>query len=534
MVSPSHTARGTLVALAFVLALTTTACVRPKTHPNLPRIFEPARQFVGKAPIIVIPGALGSQLVNPKTGQTVWPSRTRYSDDDIELPIGTDLAANQDALMATRIVDTTKLSLLLPEIRVYSDLLETLEHVAGYRRGSIDLPPSDGAADTYYVFYYDWRRDNVENARLLARKVAALKSALGRPDLKFNIIAHSMGGLIARYYALYGDQDIAAASPPTADWRGGVNISRLLLVGTPNRGSMDALRTLIEGYNWYGGDFKRSTFFNKLDADLLFSLPSVYQLLPFAQSGKLVTSDVALAPVDLCDPEVWKANGWSVFSRKHRKSVAGRLGTGAPAQLQQEEAFLSAVLARARAFHDAIERVPDVRRPFAMFLFGGDCEPTLRAPLVLKRGSDFRTYFRASSLVIGNRRVDRKQLYEVRYPSHALIRAYFSPAGTGGEGRELPPDQTFLMDSYNFLTPIDERRTRYFWFQQRNVFPDDAEVSRRFAASVRSAFEEDKRILGAVQAGMDRHGSEVNLRSDVGGVRFRRRLDQLIAAEQKG
>ena len=129
---------------------------------------------------------------------------------------------------------------------------------------------------------------------------------------------------------------------------------------------------------------------------------------------------------------------------------------------------------------------------------------------------------------------DRKQLYEVRYPSHALIRAYFSPAGTGGEGRELPADQTFLMDSYNFLTPIDERRTRYFWFQQRNVLPDDAEVSRRFAASVRSAFEEDKRILGAVQAGMDRHGSEVNLRSDVGGVRFRRRLDQLIAAEQKG
>ena len=63
----------------------------------------------------------------------------------------------------------------------------------------------------------------------------------------------------------------------------------------------------------------------------------------------------------------------------------------------------------------------------------------------------------------------------------------------------MHPD-TFLMDSYNFLTPIDERRTRYFWFQQRNVAPDDADVSKRFAASVRGAFEEDRVLLEAMQA----------------------------------
>ena len=130
--------------------------------------------------------------------------------------------------------------------------------------------------------------------------------------------------------------------------------------------------------------------------------------------------------------------------------------------------------------------------------------------------------------------VHRKQQYEVRYPSLALIKAYFSPAGTGGEGKPLHP-QTFIMDSYNFLTPVDESTTRYFWFQQRNVAPNDEDVSLRFAASVRSAFEEDKRILAAVQRGMDAvelGATRLNLRSDTGGVRFRRRLSHLIAAEQ--
>lgn len=126
---------------------------------------------------------------------------------------------------------------------------------------------------------------------------------------------------------------------------------------------------------------------------------------------------------------------------------------------------------------------------------------------------------------------DRKQQYEVRYPSLALIKAFFSPAGTGGEDKPLHPD-TFIMDSYNFLTPVDEKTTRYFWFQQRNVFPNDEDVSRRFAASVRGAFEEDKAILAPVQVGMDTMRTPtINMRNDAGGVRFRRRLQQMIQAE---
>ena len=127
---------------------------------------------------------------------------------------------------------------------------------------------------------------------------------------------------------------------------------------------------------------------------------------------------------------------------------------------------------------------------------------------------------------------DRKQHYEVRYPSHAIIRAIFVPAGTGGEGRPYHPD-VFLMDSYNFMTPIDENHTRYFWFQMRNFAPNDEAVSKQFATSVRGAFDEDRAVLNAVHAGMaNKRTPNLDLKIDVGPLRYRKRLDQMITAEK--
>ncbi|WP_108662012.1 aromatic ring-hydroxylating dioxygenase subunit alpha [Acuticoccus kandeliae] len=126
---------------------------------------------------------------------------------------------------------------------------------------------------------------------------------------------------------------------------------------------------------------------------------------------------------------------------------------------------------------------------------------------------------------------DRKQHYEVRYPSHAIIKAIIVPANTGGEGKPLHED-VFLMDSYNFMTPIDEKTTRYFWFQMRNFAPGDEAISKAFRRSVRGAFEEDKAVLEAVQIGMDNKVTRnLDLKIDKGPIRFRQRVAALIAAE---
>jgi phenylpropionate dioxygenase-like ring-hydroxylating dioxygenase large terminal subunit len=129
---------------------------------------------------------------------------------------------------------------------------------------------------------------------------------------------------------------------------------------------------------------------------------------------------------------------------------------------------------------------------------------------------------------------DRLQHYEVRYPSHAIIRAMLVPAGSGGNGRPLP-QSAFLMDSYNFMTPIDAEHTLYFWFQMRNFSPQDEAVSRVLDEGVRQAFAEDQRILNAVQQGFTHKTTpNIDLGIDRAGIEFRRALASLIAAEKPG
>ena len=127
---------------------------------------------------------------------------------------------------------------------------------------------------------------------------------------------------------------------------------------------------------------------------------------------------------------------------------------------------------------------------------------------------------------------DREQHYEVRYPALAYIKAIFTPSGTGGDTKNLPEGQYFQMDSYNFMTPVDEGTSRYYWFQMRNMHPGDEEVSQYMSASVKIAFQEDRDILIEVQKGMENKTTRnVDIAIDAGPLLFRRRLQKLIEAE---
>jgi vanillate O-demethylase monooxygenase subunit len=128
---------------------------------------------------------------------------------------------------------------------------------------------------------------------------------------------------------------------------------------------------------------------------------------------------------------------------------------------------------------------------------------------------------------------DRLQHYEVRYPSHAIIRAIFTPAGTGGPDGPLH-DKTFVMDSYNFMTPVTETTTRYYWFQLRNIRPDDTALSEMMSTDVQQAFDEDRAILAEVQKGMtNKTTPHIDLSIDAGPLRFRRQLQAMINEEEE-
>lgn len=125
---------------------------------------------------------------------------------------------------------------------------------------SVGLTPGEN----FRLFPYDWRRDNRVSARrlerCLRRWLPEWRAKSGNADARVVFVAHSMGGLVARYYVecLEG-------------WR---TTRRLFTVGTPHRGSLDALGCLINGYAKSIGPLH-------VDATLpLRSFASVSQLLP--------------------------------------------------------------------------------------------------------------------------------------------------------------------------------------------------------------------------------------------------------------
>jgi pimeloyl-ACP methyl ester carboxylesterase len=416
-----------LITLAIALAMTSAGCGARRT-PNLARVFAGTRALKGKRPVIVIPGILGSRIVNRRTGEVVWPSVFRSDVDGLSLPTTPDLAANRDELVAARIVEAAKLGGKFgPEVYVYHHLLRALEDYGGYREGDWDNPPEGGDQDTFYVFAYDWRRDNVESARLLARRVEALKLRLGRPDLRFNLVAHSMGGLVARYAAMYGDRDLpSAGTRPRPDWAGASFVNKIFMFGTPNEGSMEALSVLLEGYSVTEGLRRRVRLLNKLSREDVMTVPSIFQLLPHPAQARFLDADLHPLSLDLYDPAVWRRYGWSAANDPEfraayaRGVVRGQESPTGRGTLAELDAYFAAALERARRFHEALD-APEAAgsdAPIKLFAFGGDCEETLSAVLILRdaKGGGWLTLTRPKSLkASGGHRLSHNEVVHAMY-----------------------------------------------------------------------------------------------------------------------
>lgn len=357
-----------------------------------------ASNRTGKHPLIIIPGISGSQIISTKTNKPVWFTFnfSRDEEDDLRLPMSTNFRQDTDTLAAADIIREVKLPgflKVLPEIGVYGDALKAIE-AKGYTEGDWNNPKAE---DVYYVFGYDWRRDNVENAQLLIRKIEALKAKLKRPDLKFNLIAHSMGGLIARYAAMYGKADLSASKRvPRPTWAGAAHINKILLFGTPNEGSFSAFEVLTKGYSIAG---RKLPFVRDLSPDDVFSIPSVYQLLPNNSAATFLNENLKPVQVDLYNPANWIKYNWGAIGDP---KFLGKLKDAAtipgvkPADWKvkniddkiladttyaQAKAFLAAALDRAQTFHRALD-VSIKKSPIEIFAYGSECEPTLNAVIL--------------------------------------------------------------------------------------------------------------------------------------------------------
>ncbi len=349
----------------------------------------------GKTPVIIIPGLTGSELVNSKTGEVAWFRARRAKDDDLRLPISPDILRNRDDLEATDIIRSIQFLKFLPETEIYQRLIVALEE-RGYHEARWDSARRGDHQDTFFVFAYDWRRDNVENARKLVKRIDELKAKLGKPRLRFNVIAHSMGGLIARYAAMYGDADLPARDPnPT--WAGARYFEKVFLLGTPNEGSTSALNALLNGFSYIGGSVN-IPFLQDLTRFDTFTIPAVYQLLP--HEGTLLVSDENLKPLklDIYDPEVWEKYDWAVW---RDDNFARRFTV---AEQKNVQAYFRAVLLRAKQFQAALDANTRDRPPVSFYLMGANCKETSDGILLIRneKKNRWETRFKAEAFTTGN------------------------------------------------------------------------------------------------------------------------------------
>ena len=387
-----------LVCLGLLTAVAL-GCASVDRGPRLGALYNRAAQHHGpmRHPVIVIPGILGSKLIEQGTGRIVWGAfadgyaNPNHPDGDrlLALPMGEGqtLAELTDTTVSDGALERLKVSLLgLPvTLNAYVNILGTLG-AGGYTDQSLGLA---GAIDygpghyTCFQFDYDWRRDNVENAQRLDAFIRDKRAyvqqqykehyGVENADVTFDIVAHSMGGLVARYYLRYGGADLPAdGSTPQVTWEGAKNVRRLVLVGPPNAGSAKALEQLVKGAHF-------APTLPSYEPAILGTMPAVYQLLPRGRHGPLRDTRTGETSRDLYDPNLWQRMNWGLASPGQAKVLEVLLPEVKNPEDRRRIALdhQAKCLDRARLFARALDVPADPPKGTTIHLFAGDAVPTL-------------------------------------------------------------------------------------------------------------------------------------------------------------
>ena len=331
----------------------------------------------GKNPLILVPGLSGSELINKKTGEKIWFRAIKSKSEDLRLPLATNIDKVRDDIIPGDVLRTVKIG-PVTVADVYGGFVRAMEMRGGYHEEKWDSPSEDGDHDSLYVFPYDWRIDTVENAQRLVASVETLKKKLKRPDLKFDIVAHSLGGIISRYAIMYGDAELPVGSKkPTPTWAGAKHFANVILMGTPNEGSASALGALLNGYT-IGGLRIDLPFLEDTSKFTVFTIPSAYQLLP--APGTLRVLDDKLEPVeaDIYDTKVWSKYGWNAIDDKEFAAEFS------DPERKIAPQFFGGQLARAKRIHEALAAARGKSGGVAFHLIGSECKTSVDAIVVYR------------------------------------------------------------------------------------------------------------------------------------------------------
>lgn len=360
-------------------------------------------------PVIVIHGFLGAKLRNIDDKSEIWGSFKAadivkgYSDkylEEISYPMSyaTPLDKLKDNVKPYSMMTDVVIRVLGVNVKrnAYQDMLNIFIDKGFIPEEKVGELGKNFAS--LYPFFYDWRRDNVQNVQQLHEFIIETRSKLQKKyeelyglkdfDVKFNIVAHSMGGLITRYYLMYGDQVIPeSGTMPTPDWRGKKYVERVIIVGTPNLGYLNTCFEMTRGL--------------RIDPRLPAFPPAVvgtwatyYQMLPFQCENSIKYADDPEGPaVNLYDPQVWIDLKWGLANPTQDQYLKLLLPNVKTAKERRKIALdhLTKCLKKAEKFSQALQANSPQPDDIAMFLFLGDSVETRRNAVVDRKTGHLTT-----------------------------------------------------------------------------------------------------------------------------------------------
>lgn len=339
-----------------------------RQEPNLAALYAPVAAQPKPHPLIVIPGIMGSRLYRADTNYEIWPGSVWNLMAGSEfVSLALTIPGSEEIAGAPR----------LPELRTggvfheiagrdfYGQIIRTLTEAGGYT--CVPREKVTAASDCV-LFAWDWRKGMVTAAAELDALVQRLRTLRNDPTLKVDIVAHSAGGLLARYFVRFGGVDILDEDKPRITFEGGRKVRQVVLIGTPNYGSITALQKAITGID---------IGFSSMRPETIATMPGMFQLLPHPDRTWMIDIRGQRIDLDLFDVATWRENHWSIWDPEVHNRIRAQFvdASAADAYLAAFEAHFARQLARTARFHRALSRRV-IESPTQYIIFGSACFET--------------------------------------------------------------------------------------------------------------------------------------------------------------
>jgi hypothetical protein len=210
--------------------------------------------------VIYLPGIMGSELVDAD-GKVLWGMKPSllFRQAAFGNVMEALIPRQNDGIRASRPIQWPIALPLLSAMEPYTALERRIKQTVLHD-------------DAVRAFAYDWRGSIVDAAAALAVvarshlsqwtarwNTLSASERRGLPEPRLTLVCHSMGGLVGSYFAAFGDDDRI--------------VHRIVTLGTPFGGSLNAVRALATGEQLPFGLFAKSL------RDSIRRMPGVYELL---------------------------------------------------------------------------------------------------------------------------------------------------------------------------------------------------------------------------------------------------------------